>query len=417
MANDILKGESMNGTHPVSLTLLIAALVARSATLLATETPHETSVGAIVNGNTAFALKMHQELCSKEGNFFFSPYSISSALGMTYAGARNNTEKEMKEALHFPGGRNELCTSFGKLQEELNAVQKTGDIKLSIANAIWAEKRYDFLPDYMDLVQKDYKSKIALADFAGHAERERKMINAWVENQTNDKIKTLIPMDVLDSLTRMVLVNAIYFKGDWASMFKESNTHEQEFYVTNEKAVKVKMMYQKGDFKLAEDENTQALEMMYKGDHISMLVLLPKQKNKISTLEKTLTAEMLNGLITKLRKTEVKVSFPKFKIETRYDLVPPFMNLGMKDAFSKRSDFSGMDGTKDLFISAILHKAFVEVDETGTEAAAATAIIMALTSVSNEPRFTADHPFLFLIRDNATGSILFMGRMVDPNSN
>jgi len=408
----------MNKTHQILTTLLIVALATVSATLLAAEKTDKASVAAVVKGNTAFALRMHQELSSKEGNLFFSPYSISSALGMTYAGARNNTEKEIKQVLHFPGEPGALCRSFGELQEGLNLVQKAGKIKLSIANAIWYERSYKFLPSFIDVVQNDYRSKIAQADFVGNAEAERKVINTWVEKQTNDKIKDLIPSGVLNSLTRMVLVNAIYFKGDWASQFKEINTRELDFNVTAKEKVKAKMMYQQEDFRVAEDENTQVLEMMYKGDRLSMLVLLPKQKNEISKLEKTLTAEKLRGLISKLRKTKVQVTFPKFKIETGYDLVPPFMKLGMKDVFNSKSDFSGMDGAKDLYISAILHKAFVEVDEKGTEAAAATAVVMSLKSVAPRyPRFNADHPFLFLIRDNVTGSILFMGRMVNPNSN
>jgi len=404
-------------THTLaSTTLLIAAVVAGAATLSAAEAPDKASLDAVVKGNTAFALKMHQQLSSEEGNVFFSPYSISSALGMTYAGARNNTEQEMKAALQFPGGREEMYRSFGNLQEGLNEVQKAGDVKLSIANAIWAEKSYSFLPSFMDLVQKEYKSKISLADFVGNAEKERVVINTWVEDQTNDKIKDLIPEGVLDALTRMVLVNAIYFKGDWASQFKESHTRERDFHVTAEKKVKAKMMYQRGDFRLAEDTDTQALEMPYKGDSLSMLVLLPKEKNAISNLEQALTPEKLNDLIAKLRKTKVEVSFPKFKVETDYDLIPPFKKLGMKDAFGGNSDFSGMDGTRNLYISAILHKAFVEVDEKGTEAAAATAVVMRRRSARLYPRFTADHPFLFLIRDNATGSVLFLGRMTQPNS-
>jgi serpin B len=267
----------------------------------------------------------------------------------------------------------------------------------------------------MDLVEKEYKSKISFADFVGDAEAERNTINSWVEEQTNGKITDIIPKGVLDALTRMVLVNAIYFKGDWTSQFKEYNTQEQEFYVTAEETVKAKTMYQTGKFRLAEDADTQALEMLYKGNKLSMLVLLPKQKDGISKLEETLTAEKLSGLVTTLRKTMVEVTFPKFKVETRYELIPPFTSLGMKDAFADAADFSGMDGTRNLNISAILHKAFVEVDEKGTEAAAATAVGVTLMSAPSYPRFNADHPFLFLIRDNATGSILFMGRMVNPN--
>lgn len=404
-------------THMLaSTTLYLAAVAAGSATLCAAEAPERASLDAVVQGNTAFALKMHQQLSSEEGNVFFSPYSISSALGMTYAGARNNTEQEMKAALQFPGERDEMCRSFGNLQEGLNDVQQRGDVKLSIANAIWAEKSYTFLPSFMDLVQKDYKSKISLADFVGNAEKERVVINTWVEDQTNDKIKDLIPEGILDARTRMVLVNAIYFKGDWASQFHESHTHVRDFHVTAEKKVNVKMMYQKGDFRFAADADTQALEMPYKGGDLSMLVLLPKEKNAISKLEQTLTPEKLNGLIAKLRKTTVEVSFPKFKVEADYNLIPPFKKLGMKDAFEATSDFSGMDGTQNLSISAILHKAFVEVDEKGTEAAAATAVVMTLRSLPKYRKFMADHPFVFLIRDKATGSVLFMGRMTQPNS-
>ena len=395
--------------------LLIAALIAVAGTPSAAEKPGKTSVDAVVKGNTAFALRMHQELSSIEGNLFFSPYSISSGLGMTYAGARNNTEKEMKEALHFPGRREELFRSFGELQEALTAVQKTGDIKLSIANAIWAEKNYKFLPGFMDLVEKEYKSTLSLADFVGNADAVRNTINAWVEEQTHHKITNLISQGVLDALTRMVLVNAIYFKGDWASQFKKDHTQEQEFYVTADERVKAKMMFQRGTFRLAENADTQALEMPYKDNALSMLVLLPKQKDGISKLEETLTTEKLSGLVATLRKTTVEVTFPKFKVETQYDLIPSFKSLGMRDAFTGAADFSGMDGTKDLNISAILHKAFVEVDEKGTEAAAATTVVIALTSAPSYSRFNADHPFLFLIRDNATGSILFMGRMVNPN--
>lgn len=395
--------------------LLIAALIAGAETLSAAEKTGKASVGDVVKGNTAFALRLHQELSSTEGNLFFSPYSISSALGMTYAGARNNTEKEMKEALHFPGRREEFFRSFGELQEALLTVQKAGDIKLSIANAIWAEKSYKFLPGFMDLVEKEYKSKISFADFVGDAEAERNTINSWVAEQTNDKITDIISKGFLDALTRMVLVNAIYFKGDWANQFKEYYTQEQEFYLTAEEKVKAKTMYQRGKFRLAEDADTQALEMLYKGNKLSMLVLLPKQNDGISKLEETLTAEKLNGLVTTLRKTMVEVTFPKFKVETRYDLIPPFKSLGMKDAFAGAADFSGMDGTRNLHISAILHKAFVEADEKGTEAAAATGVGAAFMSAPLYPSFNADHPFLFFIRDNATGSILFMGRMVNPN--
>ena len=372
---------------------------------------------ALVDGNTDFALKMYGQLNKKEGNVFFSPYSISSALGMTYAGARGNTAEQMKKALSFSGEMKNVCSSFGTLQDGLNAIQKESDIKLSIANGIWAEKSYKFLPEFFKLVQKDYRAKLEQADFVKNFEVERKKINTWVEQKTNEKIKKMIPKGLVGSSTRMVLVNAIYFKGDWTSQFDKEHTRERDFYVEPEKAVKAMMMYRKGDYRMTVDADTQILEMPYKGNKLSMLVLLPKKRDGIVKLEKSLTSEKLNLLIGKLRKTKVAVTFPKFKAETDYDLIPPFKKLGMTDAFDGKADFSGMDGTRNLFIGAILHKAFVEVDEKGTEAAAATVVLMEGKSEVRTPRFTADHPFLFLIRDNTTGSILFMGRVINPTTN
>jgi len=371
----------------------------------------QLAVAGVVEGNNEFAVKLYRELGATEGNLFFSPFSISSALGMTYAGARGETAKEMKMALCFPCGPQELGATFGKLQDGLDAIQKRGDVSLSIANGIWAEQTYGFLPDFMKGVEADYKARIALADFVNNATVESQRINAWVEGKTNEKIKNLVPEGTLDARTRMVLVNAIYFKGDWASQFKEGATRERDFHGRAGKTVKVQMMQQSDDFRLAQDADTEALELPYKGNQLSMLVLLPKAKDGIAALEVSLSVAKLDTLIGRLRKTELDVAIPKFKLETRYDLVSPFQTLGMKTAFSNSADFSGMDGSRNLYISAILHKAFIDVDEKGTEAAAATAVVIRTKAVVLKQQFIADHPFIFLIRDNATGSILFMGRV------
>jgi len=376
----------------------------------------QLAVAGLVDGNNEFAVKMYRELGAAEGNLFFSPFGISAALGMTYAGARGETATEMEAALCFPCGPKELGQAFGKLQAGLDEIQKRGDVSLSIANGIWAEQTYGFLPDFMKGIEADYKARIALADFVNNAAGESQRINAWVEEKTHEKIKTLVPEGVLDALTRMVLVNAIYFKGDWASQFKEKATRERDFHVGSGKTVKVQMMQQSGGFRLTQDADTEALELPYKGNQLSMLVLLPKAKDGIAALEGKLSVAKIDALVGTLRKTEVDVALPKFRLETSYGLVSPFQALGMKTAFGNNADFSGMDGRRELYISAILHKAFVDVDEKGTEAAAATAVVMRTESVVLKQQFIADHPFIFLIRDNATGSILFMGRVADPRS-
>ena len=407
----------MNRLHWVLLTLLIGALIVGTETLLAAGKPAKpatVSVETVVEGNTRFALRMHQELSSIEGNLFFSPYSISSALGMTYAGARNQTEKEMREALCFPNQHEDFFRFYGELQEALLAGEKTEDIELNIANAIWVEKSHRFLRNYLRLVKKEYKSSVSLADFMGNADAERERINSWVEEQTRDKIKNLVPPGAVSELTRMVLVNAIYFKGDWARQFKEKYTRERAFYVSATESVEVEMMRQTETFRWSEDADTEALELPYEGHQLSMLVLLPKESDGIHALEQSLTVEKLNGLISTLREKKIEVTLPKFKVGKSYELSAAFKHLGMQDAFAHGADFSGMDGTRNLHISAILHKAFVEVDEQGTEAAAATAVVAVVRAELIPPRFNADHPFLFLIRDNATGSILFMGRVVNP---
>ncbi len=359
------------------------------------------------------AFDLYQKLAAdNEGNLFFSPYSISSALAMTYGGARGETATQMNNVLHF-GGPDATHPAFSHLRNTLAGIEKKGGVQLSVANALWPQQDYSFRSEFLELAKTQYGSEVRPVDFKTNAGGARQAINTWVEDQTNEKIKDLIGEGVLDSLTRLVLVNAIYFKGDWASQFDAEATCDAPFHLTEEKSVQVPMMSQKADFGFAETDDFEALELPYEGGDLSMLVLLPSNGNTTESLVQKLSPDTLSGL--SFRKQELVVNLPKFKLESSFDLGGTLQQMGMTDAFSDAADFSGMDGTRELFISAVLHKAFVEVNEEGTEAAAATAVVMKLRSVPPPPRqFIADHPFLFFIRENSTGAILFMGRVMDP---
>jgi serine protease inhibitor len=384
-------------------------------------TPAEKSPNAIAGGINDFAFNLYGRIKdalaikNAEGNLFFSPYSISTALAMTYTGARGATASEMAEVLCFPFTDIEkIASGFGSLQKQLQADPKTSGYQLSVANALWGQKGYSFLPAFIDLNKKYFGSGLTELDFA-QSEAARKTINTWIEKQTKEKIKDLITPGSIDAMTRLVLTNAIYFKGDWASKFKTENTKEANFNVTADKAVKVQMMYQKADYQYGANDDMQVLQMPYKGDELSMLILLPK-KAVLEKIESELNAKNLQSYLSLLHKQEIEVSLPKFKMTCgTVELKGILAQMGMKEAFSDAADFSGMSGKKDLLISNVMHKAFVEVNEEGTEAAAATAVGMRLTAVLAEPLiFRADRPFIFMIRDNRSQSILFMGRVVNP---
>jgi serpin B len=368
----------------------------------------------VAKDNTAFALDLYARLRSQEGNLFYSPLSMSAALGMTYAGARGETADEMAKALHFDLGPDRLHPALGSLLRDLSGQGKERGYQLSVANALWPQKGYPFLPAFLDLTHKSYDAGLEEVDFRGATEPARKKINHWVEEHTQDRIKELLKPGVLDSNTCLVLTNAIYFKGDWLSRFNKDHTREAPFHVTARDKVMVPLMSQKGHFGYLEGESFQAVEMPYVGKDLSMVVFLPRKVDGLADFEKLLTAERLTGWLGKLYDTEVRVSLPRFKVTAELDLVPTLSALGMKRAFTGQADFSGLDGSKSLFLSAVAHKAFVDVNEEGTEAAAATAVVVAKESARANPVFRADHPFVFLIRDRRSGSILFLGRLVHP---
>ena len=369
---------------------------------------------AAVQGNSKFALELYRKLCAMEGNLFFSPYSISSALAMTYAGARGETQTQMAQALHFLLDQKHLHPAFAQLETKLEQVGKKGNVKLVSANTLWPSEEYEFLEEFLALVKKFYGALISPINYDDE-EAARHMINAWVEEKTQNKIKDLISPGVLDSLTRLVLVNAIYFKGEWATRFDPELSSQEPFLVAPGSQVQVPMMKLKHEFNYAESDGLQVLELPYAGEDLAMILLLPREVTDLAGLEGSLVTENLDKWTKNLEKAEVDVSLPRFELAFPFRLDESLKSMGMLDAFSTQADFSGMDGSRELYIGAVLHKAFVAVNEQGTEAAAATALTMQTKALSFPAAFfRADHPFLFLIRAKSTGSILFIGRVANP---
>jgi serpin B len=390
--------------------------------------PHQTNpksnpsdVLKLADGNTAFALDLYQRLASADGNLFFSPYSISSALAMTYGGARGQTQAQMKDALRFPFGPDQLNPAFNRLNIDLEELTQNAqdpskkDFQLNIANALWGQQNFKFLQAYLDMLAENYAAGMRLVDFAGDPEAARKEINDWVSQQTQDKIKDLIPQGVLDPLTRLVLTNAIYFKAAWMHPFDPNSTLPGDFFKPDGSNVRVPMMHNKQFLGYLKSDGVTAIELPYQGGNVSMLVMMP-DPGTLQAFQQSITPQSLAALTGKLKSQEVRLTFPKFKVEATISLADVLKSMGMQDAFNGTADFSGMDGAKDLFIQAILHKAFVNLDEAGTEAAAATAVMMAASALPVEPvKVVIDHPFLFAVRDRTTGTILFMGKVVDPS--
>lgn len=368
-------------------------------------------VNSVINANNQFALDLYLKLEDEEGNIFFSPYSILVALAMTYEGAKGKTAEEMQSVFHFPEDEDIRRPSFAKIYNLVN--KKNKKYELHTANALWAQKDYKFLDEYINAIKKYYVGKVTNVDFVNATESARLTINKWVEEQTNNKIKDLIPPGVLNALTRLVLTNAIYFKGLWVKQFDKKETREEDFRVSPEETVKVPMMsITREEFNYYETEKLQILELLYEGEDLSMLIILPKEDD-LKSLEESLSLEKLSELRNSLSEQQVDVYIPKFKFETKYFMAKTLKEMGMSTAFSGDADFSGMDGTKDLFIANVIHQAFIDVNEEGTEAAAATGVVMELKAAMPTV-FRADHPFIFMIQERETNNILFLGRVIDP---
>jgi serpin B len=373
---------------------------------------------ALVEGNTRFALDLYAQLRQSEGNVAYSPYSISTALAMTRAGARGATADEMDKVLHFTLPQERLHPAAGALVRDLSAAPKgkKPNYQLTVANALWGQKNFGFLAEFRNLTRTDYGAELTEVDFVNAREEARKTINAAVEKQTNEKVKELLKPDHLTPATRLVLTNAIYFKAEWETKFPREGTREQPFQLTAERKVKVPTMARTAKFPYLDGDTFQVVELPYAGKDLSMLVLLPKKADGLPELEKALTAQKLAEWHGKLREAEVLVYLPKFKMTGAFELKEVLKAMGMERAFDRnRADFSGMNGGHDLFIQNVIHQAFVDVNEEGTEAAGATAVVMGLGGPPPRPvPFRADHPFVFLVRDNRSGSVLFLGRVADP---
>lgn len=374
------------------------------------------------SANSLFALELFHTLneSSPTGNIFFSPFSISSALAMVFLGAKGSTSAQLSKTLHFDSVE-DIHSCFQSLNA---AVSKRGaSHTLKLANRLYGEKTYNFLSEFLASTQKMYGADLAPVDFQHASEDARKEINQWVKGQTEGKIPELLAVGVVDSMTKLVLVNAIYFKGMWEEKFMKQDTTDAPFRLNKKNTKSVKMMYQKKKFLFGyiSDLKCKVLEMPYQGGELSMVILLPEDIEDESTglkkIEEQITLEKLREWTKRenLENIDVHVKLPRFKIEESYILNSNLGRLGLQDLFSRnKADLSGMSGSRDLFISKIVHKAFVEVNEEGTEAAAATAGIATFCMLLPEEEFTADHPFLFFIRHNPTANVLFLGRVCSP---
>jgi len=381
----------------------------------------KANIPVVAKNNNQFALDLYAKLRGGDGNLFFSPYSISTALAMTRAGAHGDTAAEMDKTLHFTLPEVELQPAFGALVKEVNGdpTDAKRGYQLSTANALWGQKGFPFKTDFLKLVSNNYGAGLNEVDFKNATEQARGVINAWVEKETRDKIKDLLHQGDLTPDTRLVLTNAIYFKGDWASPFKKEQTKEEPFHLSADKKASALLMHQTGEYNYFDGGSFQALELPYSGKNLTMVVLLPKKVDGIADFEKDFTADKLADWVGKLHKQKVIVSLPKFKTTQRTSLAKTLSEMGMKKAFTAGADFSGMGGDPgDLALSDVIHKAFIDVNEEGTEAAAATAVVGVKSAAVHveppTPVFRADHPFVFLIRDTRSSSILFLGRLVDP---
>ncbi len=375
----------------------------------------------LVDANNQFSFEYYDNVKESDGNIFFSPYSISTALAMTYEGARGKTADQMQSVLHVPKEGELRRKASAQVYNEINKDDK--NYSLSTANALWVKKEYEFNSDYFGIVEDYYGGKVTNIDFR-NSKSSSSLINTWIENQTNGKITDLISPEIITPNTRLILTNAIYFKGKWINQFNKNKTKEEDFRVTTGKTVTVHLMQSvnsQTQFNYLEMDTFQILELPYSGEELSMLIFLPKEDN-LKKFEKKFTFDKLQKWKQNMEKEQVDVFIPRFKFEAKYSLTSILSEMGMPLAFSDSADFTGMENNpeENLKIDEVIHQAFVEVNEEGTEAVAATAVGMGgITSVGQEPiipTFRADHTFIFIIQDKRNGNILFMGRVIDPTA-
>jgi serpin B len=391
---------------------------------------NQADLSAVEDDNNIFALNTYQTL-KDDSNLFFSPYSLYLALAMTYAGARDETQQQMAQTVNFTLPQERFHPALNKLNLAIlsrgkGAKGKNGEpFQLDIANAIWGQKNFEFQPDYLDVLAENYGAGLRILDFKMAPENSRTTINNWVSSQTNGKIKDLLPSGAIQDITRLVLTDAIYFNAAWQNTFKKSPTENGPFYLLDDSQVIVPMMSQTQSFGYTDGNGYQVVELPYDGRELSMVIMLP-DRGQFEIFEKSLDARHVDAIVNDLKTSEIFITMPRFEFTSGFSLRKTLSDMGMPLPFARTSlsgecssdyaNFSGMTGKCDLYISDIFHEAFISVDETGTEAAAATHVIMFGAGAAAPPRrVIIDHPFIFLIRDIQTGAILFIGRVMNPS--
>ena len=375
----------------------------------------KADLSELVLENNEFAFDLYQALRSENINVFCSPYSISLALAMAYAGARGQTEQEMADTLHFTLPQDQLHLAFRALRLEFaTRDEEDQGLRLHIANSIWGQAGHRFLPEFLDILAENYGAGFKELDFLGAPEASRLIINQWVSEETQEKIKDLVPPGGIMPSTRLILANAIYFKAAWLYPFEKELTHDDVFHLLDRGQVLVPMMTQEEWLGYAAGDGYQVVELPYQAGEASMVILLP-DLHRFEEFERLLDAQRVAAILERIERKYARLSMPKFTYESTFRLGETLAGMGMGTAFSSTADFSGMDGTRNLFINEVYHKAYVAVDEAGTEAAAATAVAMELGIPPEPIEVRIDYPFIFLIRDIKTGAILFVGRVLNPS--
>jgi serpin B len=394
-------------------------------------------IQSVVDGNTRFALNLYGQQATNPGNLFFSPYSISTCLAMLYAGASGNTEQQMSQVLGFGTNQEQFASFFGKLQAGLKSDQETNAIELNIANALWIQEDFPVLPSFLETATNQYQASVGQADFTTDADAVTQSINAWVARETRNRIQNILSPGSITRDIRLVLANAIYFLGKWTVSFQETNTETQPFFLSSSTVMEVPLMHQPllsapdgqpilfnymqsypAQSTSTSSNDFQALELPYGSNQLSMVILLPSQLDGLEQLEHQLSPTFLSDVLSRMAPQPVEIFLPRFTLQSTLDLGDTLESMGIVDAFTPfAADFSAIDGANDLFVGFVVHKAWGEIKESGTEAAAATVIGVVATSVGpSHLIFRADHPFLFVIRDTQTGSVLFMGRLTTPSA-
>jgi serpin B len=404
--------QSQGGERGYVATTALKSVVAAERAAL------RSQVEKVVDGSNRFAFDLYQGLRGTEGNLFCSPASISAALAMALNGTGGQTATELAKTLHLQMPEAQVNRQMRALQGSWQIKDARQGVRIEVANRLWGQEGFQFLPEFLQTTRNDYGAELGRLDFKNDAQQARRTINDWVEEHTGHKIQNLIASPKLLHDARLVLTNAIYFKGSWQTPFAKRLTKEQAFHPKDGREIKIPFMHSARHFRYAAGDDLQILQLPYGDGSFSMIALLPSSVDGLAGLEKALSAENLQAWINGLRSTEVEVFLPKFKTTSQFQLADTLKSLGMTRAFEPSADFSRMSIEKDLFLSAVIHKAFVDVNEEGTEAAAATAM-MATVGAAPGPRpeppvFRADHPFVFLIRDERTEAVLFLGRIVDP---